>query len=214
MSRRLLALMKRIYVIAGALVIVVLGGTAICGYMTELRAERFTKEVWKLNVGSDQTAEILKIADQFHSNVTGKSAVCNSESCSLEFGFENPLLKLLRDEKRSRLDVGLRIEDHKIGYVYIAFGIGGGATPSSVVNVIEFADSVPGGFRLDVLPRTSHGVPRIFVRFDKRASEAEKQSIFDLNLSCLNRPFKCRDAYDLAPSLPQRPEARSLLPAE
>src|SRR6185312_4007897 len=84
--------------------------------------------------------------------------------------------------------------------------------PSSVVNVMEFADSVPGGFRLDILPRNHDGVSRIFVRFDKYASDSERQSSLDLNLSCLNRPFRCRDAYDLAPSLPKRPEARSLLP--
>lgn len=185
---------------------------ALCSYLTTRGAEQFMAAVRQLEVGTSDTAHILAIAQRFRSNVTTKSAVCDVENCSVKFAFQNPLLKLLRLPTLSRLDAMLRIDNHAVGYVYIAFGMGGGAKPVSVVNVMEFADSVPGGVRLDILPRANHGVPRIFVRLDKHASDSEKQSSFDLNLSCLNQPFKCRDAYDLAPSLPQRPEARSLLP--
>jgi|SRR5579872_4161351 len=187
-------------------------GLAFCNYLTTRRAERFVAAVRQLDVGSNESAGVLGIAERFRTNVTNSSTVCDPDSCSVEFAFQNPLLKLLRIQTLSRLDAGLRVENHRVGYVYLAFGTGGGAKPSSVVNVMEFSDSVPGGYRLDVLPRGQNNVPRIFVRFDKSASDSEKESSFDLNLSCLNRPFKCRDAYDLAPSLPQRPEARSLLP--
>jgi hypothetical protein len=207
------AMTKKVWVIAGSVLLAFAIGVAFCAYATTLRAERFMRAIWKLAVGSTQTSAILAIADQFRSNLTDKSAVCDAENCSMEFSFENPLLKVLRCDKRSRLDAALKIKDHRIGYVYTVFGVGGGPIPSSVVNVIEFADAVPGGFRLDVLPRGKGGLPQIFVRFDQRASDSQKESIFDLKLSCLNRPFRCRTAYDLAPSLSKRPEARNLMPS-
>src|SRR5437763_587468 len=144
---------KKVWVIAGSVLLAFAIGVAFCAYATTLRAESFMRAVWRLDVGSIQTSAILAIANQFRSNLTDRSAVCDAENCSVEFSFENPLLKLLRCDKRSRLDAALKIQDHRIGYVYTVFAIGGGPIPSSVVNVIEFADGVPGGFKLDVEPR-------------------------------------------------------------
>lgn len=202
---------KLVLFVLAFLGIAVIAVFAICNHLTAKRATEFVNAIRKLDIGSNEGSQILRIAEEFRAQITSKSPGCDATNCLVEFTLQNPVLKLLQVPTRSRLNAGLRVENHKIGYLALFFTIGGGDKPSSSVSVLEFAYSGSQGFSLEVLPKRDAGVPKIFVRFDKRASDAEKDSIFSLNLSCLNRPLHCRDAFDLAPLLARNPAARNLL---
>jgi len=108
---------------AAALVLV------LCSYLTKKRAGQFIVEIRHLDVGSNDSEAVLAIVQNFRSSLTNESGRCDLNTCSVEFSFQNPLLKLLKVERRSRLDAVLRVENHRVGYVYITFGTGGGAKP-------------------------------------------------------------------------------------
>ena len=160
-----------------------------CGHQTRQRAHGFVVAVRQFKVGSYRTDAVLELASRFQSNVTKSSATCNSDNCSIEFAFEHPLLRLLRFPAPPRLDAGLRIKNHKIGYIALFFVVGGGTT-ALPVSIFEFDDSQGQlFFHLDVQPRHKDTVPAVFVRFNNLAPQAHQQTIVDLNLSCLNRTF-------------------------
>lgn len=180
-------------------VLLVLGAWLAAAHKTRVAAELLSAiKALPVGIASYEDAVLLKSRFQ---GVTGQN--CGPEACSIAFIIDNRSMNRLGLAPPTRLTADLEVRNDRVTIIAVRLGVQSGRNPGDEfqANLWELASGLSkDDFQLSF----SHGGPgfrqwRATAHITPRASRAERDLAFNLNLSCLHKFGGCKDSEQIVP---------------
>ena len=168
---------------------------------TQREAEQFLREFRQLELERSTKEQVALLADKYHGHWSLHSISapgvpgCGLGSASVDFVFENWWLHWFLFAPVTTFDAGVDMNDNRVCYSGITFGkreigFNGVSVQGFLVNPLSGPP-----FEVNLRPSATS------VRYDVRATPAERSVAYSINLGCLSRLRGCNDTRDISPQL-------------